>query len=301
MIQNMQLPILLVILSISIGFVKCDIFVECNNVEINTYIASTTSCREYIFCNNEDSFMGECGEGDYFDQIYQTCDPEELVDCQIDNNEANNTLTVSSTTSVPIITPPIPFATETTITTASTATGTRETTIIDTSIPTQTARPNFSQFTFPTIPTTVETQNVFPGIGNEINKIVILSECPAVDNREVVGLIPHPKSCSDYFVCFHGNPLPMHCSAMLHFNTRTGRCDYPENAKCRLDFVTAKEQCQRHTTDVYPHPVNCNYFYHCKVGFLLLQQCPFFYGWDIERRTCLPIGQAKCFNNQRRI
>jgi len=54
-------------------------------------------------------------------------------------------------------------------------------------------------------------------------------------------------------------------------------------------------------TEFFPHPDNCNYFYYCIKGFLTLQQCPFYYGWDIERRSCVQIGVAKCYGNSRRI
>lgn len=57
-----------------------------------------------------------------------------------------------------------------------------------------------------------------------------------------------------------------------------------------------REQCKRHTIDVYPHADNCNYFYQCRLGYLIVQQCPFFYGWDYEKRACVALSQAKCYN-----
>jgi len=57
-----------------------------------------------------------------------------------------------------------------------------------------------------------------------------------------------------------------------------------------------REQCKRHVIDVYPHSDNCNYFYQCRSGYLMVQQCPFFYGWDYEKRSCVALGQAKCYN-----
>lgn len=62
--------------------------------------------------------------------------------------------------------------------------------------------------------------------------------------------------------------------------------------------ISAREQCKRETVDIYPHPDNCNYYYYCQNGFLLLQQCPFFYGWDYVKRSCVAINQAKCYGRR---
>ncbi|XP_036327544.1 peritrophin-1-like [Rhagoletis pomonella] len=109
----------------------------------------------------------------------------------------------------------------------------------------------------------------------------------------------YAQSCTDYFLCYHGHPIEMRCTDNLHFNIYTAKCDFPENVQCMLDRPNANK-CLPHVTDFFPHSQNCNYFYYCIRGFLTLQQCPFYYGWDIERRACVLIKQAKCFEGSKR-
>lgn len=56
-------------------------------------------------------------------------------------------------------------------------------------------------------------------------------------------------------------------------------------------------KCLPHVNNFFPHPHNCNYFIYCIKGYETIQQCPFYYGWDIERRTCVHMKQAKCYAN----
>lgn len=64
-----------------------------------------------------------------------------------------------------------------------------------------------------------------------------------------------------------------------------------------MNFVTPRDQCLPHTFDVFPHPSNCNYYYLCSFGYLMVMQCPLKLGWDYERRSCVLLQQAKCYNN----
>lgn len=63
-----------------------------------------------------------------------------------------------------------------------------------------------------------------------------------------------------------------------------------------MDTVSPREQCLPHTVDVYPHPNNCNYYYKCELGYLMIMQCPFNEGWDYEKRVCVLMPKAKCYN-----
>ncbi|KAH8307128.1 hypothetical protein KR044_005628 [Drosophila immigrans] len=139
-----------------------------------------------------------------------------------------------------------------------------------------------------------------PSISSSNSQVVttVASICPRADNPNQIVLMAHDQSCSDYFICYGGQPIAMHCAPSLHFNVKTGKCDKAEIVKCLRSSIAVRDQCKKHTVDVYPHPDNCNYFYYCRNGFLLLQQCPFFYGWDYEKRSCVAIRQAKCYGRK---
>ncbi|EDX15732.1 GD17570 [Drosophila simulans] len=107
------------------------------------------------------------------------------------------------------------------------------------------------------------------------------------------------NSCTNYYLCYHGHAMEMHCDNELYFNSLSGQCDYPDKVQCAFEDPRS-HKCLPHMTEFFPHPDNCNYFYYCIKGFLTLQQCPFYYGWDIERRSCVQIGVAKCYGNSRR-
>lgn len=66
---------------------------------------------------------------------------------------------------------------------------------------------------------------------------VIRDSCPSADDPNQIVLIANSNSCSDYYVCYHGHALEMHCMDHLHFNTLTGKCDFPENAHCKVGLI----------------------------------------------------------------
>ncbi|KAH8379140.1 hypothetical protein KR009_003247 [Drosophila setifemur] len=128
---------------------------------------------------------------------------------------------------------------------------------------------------------------------------VVKPSCPFSDDPSQVIMMPSNASCSNYYLCYHGHAMEMHCPDPLYFNGLTGQCDLRENVQCALDD-RREHKCLPHMTEFFPHPDKCNYFYYCIKGFLTLQQCPFYYGWDIERRSCVQINVAKCYGNSRR-
>ncbi|XP_016959235.3 probable chitinase 10 [Drosophila biarmipes] len=129
---------------------------------------------------------------------------------------------------------------------------------------------------------------------------VVKPSCPISDDPSQVILMASNESCTNYYLCYHGHAMEMHCTNQLYFNSISGQCDYPENVQCALEDPRS-HKCLPHMTEFFPHPDNCNYFYYCIKGFLTLQQCPFYYGWDIERRSCVQISVAKCYGNSRRL
>ncbi|KAI8121389.1 hypothetical protein FF38_05993 [Lucilia cuprina] len=248
-----------------ITHINADTFDECEDIDPDTYVASSESCSAYILCNGDDSELFECDEGEYFDSESESCDAKENVVCPLDNNEGEDgegdgdgdgeqpeepvVTTVAPTTIATTTVPPVTMAT-----------------------------------------TPAEILDIPP---------VVKDSCPATDDPNQIVYISSSDTCSDYYVCYHGHRIEMHCTDHLHFNTLTGKCDFPENSNCKINNQppSATNKCLPHVTDFFPHPQKCNYFFYCIKGYQTLQQCPFYYGWDIERRTCVHMTHAKCYGN----
>ncbi|XP_033150647.1 uncharacterized protein LOC108598240 [Drosophila busckii] len=276
--ENMQIvtaSCCLSILLLALALCQADIFEQCEGSKDGVFIGSSQSCGHYIFCNGEDSYDGQCPDGDYFNAEEQVCEFMDGLNCRPDSNNLNelpNTQTTMQGMELEVTTP---------VRLTSSTTSIRETTVSPAAAVVSLATLN--------VPT---TSTIFTTVSHT---------CPATDDPGQIVLLAHHKSCSDYFICYYGKPLAMSCAPMMHFNSRTAKCDFAERVKCVVSTINAREQCKPHTEDVFPHPDNCNYFYYCRNGFLMVQQCPFFYGWDYEQRSCVTIAKAKCFDKRRRF
>ncbi|KAH8371699.1 hypothetical protein KR093_008561, partial [Drosophila rubida] len=265
---NMRKSIICLLLLCLCARSLADVYEACNDQNDQQFIVSNTSCAHFILCNGEDSHEGQCPDGDRFNADEQMCELMEDIDCRTGQSiDANNIVPGEATTTAP-----------TTTTTSSITT------------PTSTTSTSAS-------PASVVSSSA-SATGNQV-VTTVASICPRADNPHQLVLLAHDQSCSDYFICYGGQPIAMHCAPTLHFNVLTGKCDKAEIVKCLRSSIAVRDQCKKHTVDIYPHPDNCNYFYYCRNGFLLLQQCPFFYGWDYVKRSCVAIRQAKCFGRTR--
>ncbi|XP_053956858.1 probable chitinase 10 [Anastrepha ludens] len=258
-------PIIMIYLIFSFHTAYAATFEECENADEGTFVKSSESCQNYIYCDGESSYSGECDEGEYFDG--DSCDDASNVYCALDDQD--------------VTIPEVTGASE--VTEEPVASSPTTTTITNQQLPQSTHTSGEST-------STSEPITIAP---------VVKDQCPAVDDPEQIVLTLNMQSCTDYYLCYHGHPIEMRCSDNLHFNIHTAKCDFPENVQCMLDRPNANK-CLAHVIDFFPHPHNCNYFYYCIKGFLTVQQCPFYYGWDIERRACVLISQAKCFEGSRR-
>lgn len=245
MFRTIGVSSVLVILSLLLCDIsKADFLEECVGRD-NMYIASEESCSHYIFCFGDDSFGGSCDDDTpYFSEEDQTCDsnpdvckfpdedipikPEEPIRPQepiqpeeplrpeepIRLEEPINPENPKPSAAPSSIGPPI-FSTAVT----------QSSSMPTASLPISTIAPTTSQK-----PTSVRPSNV-PSTTVASN---VASTCPLNDDPSKIIFLQHTKSCSEYYMCYHGEPLPMHCSHMLHFDVKTQKCDYPENVKCQV-------------------------------------------------------------------
>lgn len=210
-------------MSVVMKFALTSLLISCAYGEIyeqcadrkGTFVAVSESCSKYIFCDGDNSFTGECDEGEAFNPQMETCDDRDFYQCEIDGISVSNTPNDNLPTA-----PNHPDI------------GNPATTTDSTSINMETENLNI-------LLTTTSNPLTLTTITNPISS-ALPNICPLIDDPNNLVFLPDPKSCSDYFMCFNGNAIEMHCSAMLHFNRLTGRCDYPTNAKCQVIKIIIK-------------------------------------------------------------
>lgn len=129
------------------------------------------------------------------------------------------------------------------------------------------------------------------------------------------------SNCQQYFICYYGQAVLQECSANLHWNVETDKCDLPEKAGCQLwngdvgiaeyapvngngnnannadalsngsqngEQATVAEliNCPIYGQHIFPHMSRCEYFIYCVKGHAMLQQCPFYHNFDIVSKSC---------------
>lgn len=193
---------------------SAEYFDECDGVDDLSYVASSQSCSAFIYCNGEESTLDECEEGEYFNG--EECEDKDNVYCALDDvdNESGEEGDGDGDGEEPEESEvpdeePEEVQVETTKATPPPTT------------PAPTTPPP-APVDFP-----LETLDVPP---------IVRDACPATDDPNQIVLILNSNSCSDYYVCYHGHAIAMHCMDHLHFNAATGKCDFPENAKCKVSF-----------------------------------------------------------------
>ncbi|KAH8242422.1 hypothetical protein KR032_006293 [Drosophila birchii] len=124
------------------------------------------------------------------------------------------------------------------------------------------------------------------------------------------------SSCSKYYICYYGQAILQECSSQLHWNAMTGKCDIPERAQCTLGAQEEQEEqrppngnsnnsqggaisndlihCPAYGQHLYPHMQRCEFFIYCVKGHASLQQCPFYYFFDIATKSCQWSRTALC-------
>lgn len=191
------------------GLALGDVFEECNETNDQQFVLSPKGCTFFILCNGEDSHEGECPEGDRFDATEQMCELMEDIDCRTGLpigtvNPEENLVTEDATT---------PGELDNAVTSET-----------STELPTLEVTDESSEAST----TSVTAVAISPAL------TIVASVCPSIDNPNQIVLIAHDKSCTEYFICYRGQPISMSCAATLHFNVKTGKCDRAEIVKCMV-------------------------------------------------------------------
>ncbi|KAB0794995.1 hypothetical protein PPYR_11834 [Photinus pyralis] len=135
---------------------------------------------------------------------------------------------------------------------------------------------------------------------------------------------PHPTNCNAYYRCVLGEMIKEECAGNLHWNERTGNCDWPDAAACHVNKKTTTKPVKATTAtpfttttpvttttkrpyttkpppdmhhcstgEYFPHE-QCSSFYVCVNGHLVTQKCgPGLY-WNTESATCDWSYRVRC-------
>ncbi|XP_017053068.1 uncharacterized protein LOC108096195 [Drosophila ficusphila] len=85
------------------------------------------------------------------------------------------------------------------------------------------------------------------------------------------------RTCSANFTCGDINPVA---------NTTDSPVVTTPIVVTTVSPSDVRRQCRQGVTKRFSYPQNCNYFYYCVDGFLLVEQCPIGYAFDPETGAC---------------
>lgn len=100
--------------------------------------------------------------------------------------------------------------------------------------------------------------------------------CPSEAGR-IPRLIPHPQNCRSLFVCSRGRPTEYFCPEGQVFSATYQGCKKERTcSKENSGELPAFESCPKDwlKEHLFPHPTDCNIYYHCANGIALPRPCP---------------------------
>ncbi|CAH1258875.1 MRC1 [Branchiostoma lanceolatum] len=83
------------------------------------------------------------------------------------------------------------------------------------------------------------------------------------------GTYPDPEDCTKFYMCSNGIASSFSCPKGLHFDIKTSRCEWPEDATCGDGF-----SCEGKPDGNYADTVDCSKYYTCSNEILSHRSCP---------------------------
>lgn len=88
-------------------------------------------------------------------------------------------------------------------------------------------------------------------------------------------------TCNANFTC--SDILPVDNSTAIPISTTP---NVVTTASTTVSHSDIRRECRQGVTKRFSYPQNCNYFYYCVDGFLLVEQCPIGYAFDPQTGAC---------------
>lgn len=191
----------------------------CQNVANGRFIDNSASCPAFFQCVNGRAYAGECTDGTWFNPVNEHCDVPWNVPCDADNGVEVELECVEKEPEVTV--------------------QCRNTSEVHTvQHPTDCSRYFLCVNGLPTV------RNCAPGL--EFN--VETSQCmiPALANCQPprcpsynfpVTFLYSNTSCSEFYVCFNGEPVQHLCADGLHWDRDRHWCADPKDAECPVSLA----------------------------------------------------------------
>ncbi|XP_002094699.2 uncharacterized protein LOC6534010 [Drosophila yakuba] len=209
----------LLILTGFLTSIEAEVFPQCANAPLDTFVMAIEDCASYIYCNGDDSFRDSCPESTYFDDRTQECAfddegvclrnsdsvlTEELPDKQATGEEQDG---IDGTTPVP--------------TNASTGSADSST------LQTDPATPPSESFPSVTTPPTTSPNPSSPS-PKPSSPAQGRPHCDASGD----GDHPHPQRCEYYYRCLSGYLTIVRCPYKYGWDFPTKQCKPVSEAQC---------------------------------------------------------------------
>lgn len=104
-----------------------------------------------------------------------------------------------------------------------------------------------------------------------------------------VHFVPHPKSCSTYFMCVSGTANQLTCSPGTLWNEIHNYCDDANQVVCNF-------QCPSEGLHFFAHEFSCQHFFMCAAGARTLETCAEGLLFDPAEGRCDFAVNVECLN-----
>lgn len=240
-------PVLIMVLSLAI--IHCKVFEECVNEKLPTYLPVAENCSQVIYCNGINSGIVTCdAENPYFSAKDKMCYKNMTVCDERFTTQVSSTTVELSTTTTERPTSTVVFSTTTSGAMVSSTfptmkPSTPQVQMTTASSTTQTAYTSTtSAFSTPTIASTIGNPSTIWSTSTTTQAITSATapptpnglSCPLHDDPQRPLYLPHPQSCSQYYLCYHGTPIVMQCPHMLLFDVLQQSCNAADLVNCQV-------------------------------------------------------------------
>lgn len=196
----------------------CREYEECRDISgSDIVVASMKSCAKYIFCDEDNSYEGECLAGNYFNEKSGMCDNPKNVKCKIQPNDDVKSIYDEDFTH-------------------------RENE--QESAEDEKEKPDDDYKDDNDMNTSIEASEESDSQENEINTDngVIATQqnetkCPPVNGFHNIKHIANPESCVAFYTCYNGRAIPMLCPGKMYFNEENSKCEPQMPESCKVSLI----------------------------------------------------------------
>lgn len=123
----------------------------------------------------------------------------------------------------------------------------------------------------------------------------LVNDCKVVQcDPDRVYQIASEESCSEYFLCFHGNALKQECADGFEFSKEKSTCVPDDESKC---FINSCPQDDDNSEPIFIPSKKCDEYFVCVGGNPIKQTCAKGLHWSVKAKRCEPEETAGCVSS----